>query len=512
MTLGAAALPARPSIRTALALLNEPRVAVPLLLVFALALRVPNLTESLWFDEVQYSTRLNHSTLWELTRFVAGDAAAPLYATFMFAWGWIAGESELAVRLPSLIAGLATVALTYLVARRLGGSATAWLAGLTLCLSPAHVWYSQEATPYALAMCAVLTAVFIWPRLGGSLRQPAFLIYFAALFVGALSQFWVAVFLVPLTLLAIASPAPRRRTMLTAHGGVVACLALLFVIKGLRGDLSTSERFLRPFTALEWWMLFFNWFLHGNTLAPVGPYRHTWAFLLGKPALLGMQVVCAGLLLRGLLTRRMAPMPSLSWELPLYVMVLPLAMLFTTLVGYNHLYIERYLIMALPFFAIAVARGVASVSNTALRGLVATAVVSLGVASYSILLTTSWLWTVYKVNPDWQSAVQWVQASSRTSDRVLILAAVQCDDLVFYVRKLMPGGTTDVRCVDAIGVDRLWSEIRTAAISKIVLVHNRVWKGDFDRVFARLKGDARVQLTGTAVFKAVELHTFVTGI
>jgi hypothetical protein len=358
-------------------------------------------------------------------------------------------------------------------------------------------------------MCALLTAVCLWPRLDGFWRQPAFLVYMASLFVGAMSQFWVAVFLLPLTMLAVASPAPRRRAMIAAHAGVVISVGAFLTIKLIRGDLSAGEGFLRPFTALESWMLFFNWFLHGNTIAPVNPYRHTWSGLVGNPALLCVQLLAAGLCLRGVLARQRLTMPAVRWELFLLVSALPLTMGALTLVGYDRLYIERYVIMALPFFAIAVARGVTTLSPPSVRRVAAGAVLSLGIAAYSLLLTTSAQWTVYKANPDWRGAVQWVRESTLRSDRVLVLTAVHADDLKWYVRRLIPGRTVDVLHVDAAGIDRLWAERRLDTMSTIVLANNTVWRGQFDRVVARLQEDPRLHPAGVAVFKAVEIHMFV---
>jgi len=41
----------------------EARIAVPLLIVIATLLRLPNLDESFWYDEVVYSTRFLASNL-----------------------------------------------------------------------------------------------------------------------------------------------------------------------------------------------------------------------------------------------------------------------------------------------------------------------------------------------------------------------------------------------------------------------------------------------------------------
>lgn len=145
--------------------LNEPSLAVPLLVLIALALRLPHLGESLWLDEVIYSTHYRSSSVQGLWQFLTQNDPAPLYPILTFAWVSVVGDHEVLVRLPSLVFGLGSIVLAYHIARRVGGGYTAFLAGLFLCLSPAHVWYSREATPYAMTMFLLLENVLATERI-----------------------------------------------------------------------------------------------------------------------------------------------------------------------------------------------------------------------------------------------------------------------------------------------------------------------------------------------------------
>lgn len=123
-------------------------LAVGGLSALALWLRAHTLTlQSLWFDEV-------------LTAIGAQNLAWVVYSAQIFghpplqylaAWAVAGGAAdEWWLRLPSLAAGVGTVAALAALGRRLHGPATGLIAALALTVSPLHVEISQLARPYAL--------------------------------------------------------------------------------------------------------------------------------------------------------------------------------------------------------------------------------------------------------------------------------------------------------------------------------------------------------------------------
>src|SRR5579875_1816231 len=65
------------------------------------------------------------------------------------------------VRLPSAVLAAATVVLLYVLGRRVSGRAVGVAAALLLAAAPYHVWYAQDARPYAALACySLLTLVF----------------------------------------------------------------------------------------------------------------------------------------------------------------------------------------------------------------------------------------------------------------------------------------------------------------------------------------------------------------
>ena len=87
------------------------------------------------------------------------DVHPPLHHTMLWITVRLFGTSELAVRLPSLIAGVALVPAMAWSGRVIYDRRTGWVAAALSCVAPFCVWYSQEARMYALFMLFAVLAV-----------------------------------------------------------------------------------------------------------------------------------------------------------------------------------------------------------------------------------------------------------------------------------------------------------------------------------------------------------------
>lgn len=114
----------------------------------ALWLRAHTLTlQSLWFDEVLTAIGAQ-SLAWVV---YSGQIFGHPPLQYLAAWAVAGGAAdEWWLRLPSLAAGVMTVAALASLGRRLHGPATGLIAALALTVSPLHVEISQLARPYAL--------------------------------------------------------------------------------------------------------------------------------------------------------------------------------------------------------------------------------------------------------------------------------------------------------------------------------------------------------------------------
>lgn len=132
-----------------------------LILFLALFLRLINLNQSLWFDEAINVVTAGFSDFWYfMTKYSVGDFHPPGWFAILWGWGHIFGFSEISGRMPSVILGVATVGLTFLLGKELFNKKVGLFASLLLAISPLHVYYSQEARMYVLAAFAVTLSCY----------------------------------------------------------------------------------------------------------------------------------------------------------------------------------------------------------------------------------------------------------------------------------------------------------------------------------------------------------------
>ena len=140
-------------------------VALVLLTAAAAQLRVYQIQESLWIDELH--------TAWSVAggiSEVAGRAAMGNHGPLFFWLAWASkatfGVSEFSLRLPSLVAGVALVpAIAWVLYRWTKSRPAALLAACLVTFDPECLWFSQEARPYALLQLLALLHVFAFSQL-----------------------------------------------------------------------------------------------------------------------------------------------------------------------------------------------------------------------------------------------------------------------------------------------------------------------------------------------------------
>lgn len=147
---------------------SRPRLGVTLaLILLTLAgawLRLSHLgTKSLWLDEGATVALARAS--WQHFWWVWWHGEANLQTIyFLFMRVWVhGGLSETWLRLPSALFGVASIPLLYTLARKFTGVMGALVAAALLTFNPTHVYYSQEARSYTLAILLVLlsTSFFV---------------------------------------------------------------------------------------------------------------------------------------------------------------------------------------------------------------------------------------------------------------------------------------------------------------------------------------------------------------
>jgi hypothetical protein len=88
------------------------------------------------------------------------DIHPPLYFLLMHAWTPAAGQSEFALRFPSVVAATLTLPLIYVLGRSLLSHETGLWAALLAAVSPYYLWYAQEARMYTWLVALGLASVY----------------------------------------------------------------------------------------------------------------------------------------------------------------------------------------------------------------------------------------------------------------------------------------------------------------------------------------------------------------
>lgn len=165
-------------------------ISLSLVLLAALAARLIELDASFWYDEV-LTWRRAHMPLAGMMRLgypLANMLAAPGL--------WLA-DAEWALRLYSVLAGVAAAAAAFALGRRWLslGAGIAAASFIALCVS--QVEYSQEARYYALLTLILALTIWVADRLAEGVRLRDAVLFVPLVLIGSLTHLFYLVYLAP---------------------------------------------------------------------------------------------------------------------------------------------------------------------------------------------------------------------------------------------------------------------------------------------------------------------------
>jgi mannosyltransferase len=208
------------------------------LTLLAALLRLTTLgQQSFWYDEAFTPVHVLHPSLLATLRSVVHtENTPPLWYLLAWADSRVLDTGEVALRLPSALAGIATVPVAWAIGRELTGRrATAIATAAFVAVDPIFVWYSQEARAYGLFVLTGALAMLCFLR---ALRRPTPGRMWAFALTGALallSHYFAVFLLVPMALLLLWRPARRRPALPALSALALVGLALLPLISAQGG-------------------------------------------------------------------------------------------------------------------------------------------------------------------------------------------------------------------------------------------------------------------------------------
>jgi uncharacterized membrane protein len=182
---------------------------VALILVLALIVRLLGIaSRHIWYDEafsILFSEKgLNAMIYGTLAPATGGSADIhPLgYYTLLWLWMKLFGESLIATRLLSILAGSVSVYLIYVISLEvLSDRKTAYLGMLIAALSPFQIHYAQEIRMYSFLGMWLLLATYAYQRGSKTGNWKWWLVFSIAAALAQYTHHLAAFYLVPLALL-----------------------------------------------------------------------------------------------------------------------------------------------------------------------------------------------------------------------------------------------------------------------------------------------------------------------
>jgi mannosyltransferase len=344
-------------------LLDRPALVVTLATV---AMAVATLWElgdhSLWLDEgfTVMHTRLPDDRFLPL---LAKEANASLHSVLLHGWVQVS-EAAWWVRLPSAVAATAAVPVTYLLGRRLFGTATGCVAAVLFATNGFVVEYGQEARGYALLILVSAAAGLLFVRFLQEQTTASWLAWVVVASLLGYAHFY-GVFVLGAQVLVLVGRRhlPTPWTKVWQGLAVIALahlpLAAFFVFGGDQGQSGgipelTLARLVGVFARLS-----------GNLGIPL-------ALLVAVPCVVALVDLVRGR--HQLDERRWGVLFLTTWILLPIVTVAVLSLA-------KPLYGARYFVEVIPALAVLTARGLSLVRLRTFRLALGTAIVLLGAAA-----------------------------------------------------------------------------------------------------------------------------------
>lgn len=143
------------------------------LLLVGCLIRVYQLPNGLWFDEIQTLVDYVRLPMGHILTTYNSQNQHLFYSVVAGATTGIFGENAGTLRLPAAVFGIASLAAMYFFARMITGRIEALLVTALLTFSYHHVWFSQNARGYTgLLLFTLLASGFFVRMLAGRYRRP----------------------------------------------------------------------------------------------------------------------------------------------------------------------------------------------------------------------------------------------------------------------------------------------------------------------------------------------------
>jgi len=416
------------------------RLYVTLVLLVALLLRLYHLSsQSIWVDEML--TLFWSGFTAPLTAIdIFGNLHGPLHTILVFLWTRLAGESEFALRFPSVVFSVLSLIAIYRLILKLSDSRTALIAMAVIAFSPFHIWYAQEARNYSMLLFFSTLSFESFLSLLSQPDRNNFGKYVLLTFAAFLSNMSMAFVVIVQDIFFFVSPRKLSfRSLFMAH--ILLALLLLPWLIGMyqrvefhrlaRTTPYAESEFLRGGTTFTPFALPYTFFVFsvGYSLGPSLRELHESARLASfaryAPVLVPTAIAFALAFLLGIISfrnRRRLLFLLLLW------IALPLAILSFFGVKNFKPFNPRYLMVSYPAYVLLLAEGLRHRRPAFLR---------LGLGTLILVTMLLSLWNYYNVTEyakdDFRSAARTLETEFVQGD--VLFTEGTYEPLIYYGRR-----------------------------------------------------------------------------
>ena len=354
--------------------------------------------KSFWLDEIASVVVARTPSSWFWPWLWHEEGNMTLYYVLLRPWLHL-GLSETTVRLLSVIPGVASIPLIYVLGARLFGKSAGTLSALFLAIHTCAVVYSQEARSYSFLVLGTIAATFLFVRL---IEAPTFSRAFTySLVAGATLYCHYFGMLVIFSHLLSVAFLPKRQQPWKQLAFTLVLLAIVAV----------------PVA----WMIHLQDPGHINWVQPPSwlELYHLGAFLAAESGKgVGSVLLALDLVLLGFFFVRLKQVWSMRdiglqrWRYGLVVSCLLTPVVISLLVSVaKPIFFHRFLIICLPAWVLMTAVGVEQIRSHRWRTAAIAGVCLLSVISTAISYT--------RVREDWRGVATYLIAQGKPQDRVL---------------------------------------------------------------------------------------------
>lgn len=352
----------------------------------------------------------SHNLLYAISRTPAellkiDDMHPPGFYLLMHFWEIVAGRSEVLLRLPSLVFAIISIALVYLVGKRVYSEKVALIGALLFAVSPMQVMISSWARCYSLLTLAFLVSLLCFINILKENRNSYHAVNSAATFVALFIHYYGG-FLPAYQLLYLLLGFRQRKAQIKkwlVFQGAVAVIYLPFAYIAVTYQL----RMVNPIGGA--YILTFGRFV--NLLYAMSPLAQT-SYLAVTPWVVLIMVFFTGLVIIG-----MYPLGEnvLCAEYLIFPIVTVAAISNVTGLKFYQPY---HLTFLLPIFTLLAARGLVKLGKV-------------GVAAAALVVVPALILPLRNSDPDWRACSDYLQKNTRVDDAVIVLPELN-DGLLYY--------------------------------------------------------------------------------